>query len=265
MWYNDIMSADIVNWLQVNILGNTQVIRSLIALIILVVAIFFFSEKPMEKNTFRRSLGASLFVFAIFVFLFANITDLADVFTAWATIVLAGIAALSFEESRRLRKQYKAREERDRKERIIRDIVEWAAGIDIIFLGTNAKNISGLPLLDVKNIALRTISSCSSTLAKGSYFGTLASKSFKSTDVREDIDSINVNLDAIIYIKKKELGYPNQEVRFDRNIKLKALCDDEQNNIKLSEKLVEFTIEYGNELVDSINTLFKHAANIISH
>ena len=123
------MSADIANWLQVNIVNNPQVLKSLIALIILIVAIFLFSEKPTEKNLFRsrRVWGALLFVFAIFVFLFANIADLADAFIVWATIVLAGVAVFSFEESRRLRKQYKEREELDRKERLLNEIIEWAS------------------------------------------------------------------------------------------------------------------------------------------
>lgn len=123
------MSTDIANWLLANIVSNPQVLKSLIALIILIVAIFLFSRKPTEKDTFRHGLGASLFVFAIFGFLHANVADLADVFTAWATIVLAGIAALSFEESRRLRKQYKEREERDRKERLLNEIIQWAIDV----------------------------------------------------------------------------------------------------------------------------------------
>lgn len=125
------MSADIANWLQVNIVNNPQVLKSLIALIILIVAYFLFSEKPTEKNPFRRRRvwGAILFVFGMFVFLFAYIADLADVFTVWATLVLVGVAVFSFEESRRLRKQYKEREERDRKERYLEKIVSWAKDI----------------------------------------------------------------------------------------------------------------------------------------
>ena len=141
------MSTDIANWLLVNIVSNPQVFRSLIALIILIVAIFLFSKKPTEKDTFRHGLGASLFVFAIFAFLFANIADLADVFTAWATIVLAGVAVFSFEESRRLRKQYKEREERDRKERKLITIIEWTTDI------AKCETAAPLPPLPIAAIA----------------------------------------------------------------------------------------------------------------
>lgn len=137
------MSADIANWLQVNIVNNPQVLQSLIALIILIVASFLISEKPTEKSPFRsrRVWGALLFVFAIFIFLFANIADLADVFTVWATLVLAGVAIFSFEESRRLREQYKEREERDRKARLLNEIIKWVLDVKISMLQGDAQTI----------------------------------------------------------------------------------------------------------------------------
>ncbi len=122
------MDINISNWLQVNIINNHQIVQSLIAIIILIIASFLFSKKSIEKSLFsnRRIWGAILFVFSIFIFLFANIADLADVFTVWATIVLAGVAVFSFEEGRRLRKQYTEKEQSDRKERRLNEIVEWA-------------------------------------------------------------------------------------------------------------------------------------------
>ena len=123
------MSADIANWLQVNIVNNPQILQSLIALIILIVASFLMSEKPTKKIPSKRILGAALFVFAIFIFLYANIASLANVFTVWATLVLAGVAVFSFEESRRLRKENRQREERERKERLLNEIIKWAENI----------------------------------------------------------------------------------------------------------------------------------------
>jgi len=133
------MGADIANWLQVNIVNNPQVLKSLIAIMIMIVASFLSSEKPTEKIPFRRTrrvLGASLFVFGIFVFLYANIADLADVITVWATLVLAGVAVFSFEESRHLREENRQREQRDRKEHLLNEIIEWAT--DISKCGINA-------------------------------------------------------------------------------------------------------------------------------
>ena len=124
------MSADIANWLQVNILNNPQIFQGILALIIMVIGgILWSPKKPVEKGFFKRSSGALIFVFGIFTFLYAFIANLADVFTVWATLVLAGVAVFSFEENRRLRKQYKEREERDRKETKLNRIIDWATEI----------------------------------------------------------------------------------------------------------------------------------------
>ncbi len=125
------MISDVANWVLINVLTNTRVFTSLLALIIMIVASFLLSKKSTEKSPFRsrRVWGVLLSVFAMFIFLFANIADIADVFTVWATLVLAGAAILSFEESRRLRKQYKEKEEHDRKEGILNEIIEWAIDV----------------------------------------------------------------------------------------------------------------------------------------
>lgn len=152
------MGIDIANWLQVNILNNPQVLESLIALIIMIVAFFLFSKKPTEHNLFRsrRVWGTLLFVFGIFVFLYANIADLADVFTVWATIVLAGVAVFSFEESRRLRKQYKEREGRDRKERLLNDIQNWAES-GIVAIAPASLQIDTNMILNELDLNLRPV------------------------------------------------------------------------------------------------------------
>jgi preprotein translocase subunit YajC len=127
-WYNESMWADIADWIKVNILNNPQVFKSIIALIIMMVGLFLFSKRPTERKLLKnkRVWGTFLFVCGIVLFLQANLTDLADVFTVLATIVLAAVAVFSFEESRRLRKQYAEREERDRKERLLKEISDWA-------------------------------------------------------------------------------------------------------------------------------------------
>jgi len=105
------------------------------------------SEKPRKKISSKRTLGAVLFVFAIFIFLYANIADLADVFTVWATLVLAGVAIFSFEESRRLREENRQKEERDRKERLLNEIIEWATDVAKC---ESLSPISELPILDFR-------------------------------------------------------------------------------------------------------------------
>ncbi len=61
------MISDVADWDLINMLINPRVSMSLLALIILIVAGFLMSEKPIKKYSFKRILGAVLFVFAIFV------------------------------------------------------------------------------------------------------------------------------------------------------------------------------------------------------
>jgi len=158
------MWVDIANWLLVNIVYNLQVSESIIALIIMIVAIFLFSNKPTDNSLFRnrRVWGALLFVFSTFVFLFANIADLADVFTVWATIILAFVAVFSFEESRRLRKQYKEREDRERREKLLNAIQNWAesgiVAITPVSLQTDANMIMSELDLNLRPVAAKMIS-----------------------------------------------------------------------------------------------------------
>lgn len=152
------MWTDIADWLKVNILNDPQVFKSILALIFMIAGLLLFAKRTTERNLLKnkRVWGTMLFICGLVVFLQANITDIADVFTVLATIVLAGVAVFSFEESRRLRKQYREREERDRKERLLREkrrreeelakekrdrderflneIIEW--GVESIKIGT---------------------------------------------------------------------------------------------------------------------------------
>lgn len=130
------MITFVLNFASTNISIITRVVTSLLALIILIVAAFLMSEKATKNNSSTHILGSVLFVFATFVFLYANIQNLADVFTVWATLILAGVAILSFDESRRLREENMQREERERKERLqerllreLDQISEWAQSL----------------------------------------------------------------------------------------------------------------------------------------
>jgi hypothetical protein len=81
---------------------------------------------------------------------------LADVFIVWATIVLAGVAVFSFEESRRLRKQYKEREERDRREKLLDDIQGWAES-GIVAIAPASLQIDENMILNELDLNLRPV------------------------------------------------------------------------------------------------------------
>lgn len=198
------MGTDIANWLQVNIVNNPQILQSLIALIILLVAYFLFFEKPTEKIPFRRVLGAALFVFGIFIFLYANIADLADVFIAWATIVLAGAALLSFAESRSLRKQYREREERDRKERLLDKICDWVLEIHTSSLKQE------MPMVEIQPEKAEIIAEAnvlrrySLPLSRAEYIKAIVDRNFKN-ELAEDIDKLIEIFEGFWFLKNREL------------------------------------------------------------
>jgi hypothetical protein len=165
----------------------------------MIVAYFLFSEKPTEKIPFRRRrvLGALLFVFAIFVFLHANIADLADVFTVWATLVLAGVAVFSFEESRRLREENRQREERERKERLLNEILEWA--IDVLKLNSDLNSFTEDVRLEFITVSRLTIDKLySDTMAfrdKGKSIKIISSVAgykvnYSSSELQNELDKI---------------------------------------------------------------------------
>ncbi len=186
------MLSDVANWILVNVLINPRVFTSLLALIILIVARFLVFEKPTKQIPFKRLLGTVLFVFATFVFLYVNIDDLADVFTVWATLILAGVAVFSFEESRRLREENKQREERDRKERLLNEIIEWAE--DVAKSAISRRTLSREELWKAKL-------SYKFHKAKSKYIEGVVGSSFK--DFYDLVEGIDTKLDRLIEVTTK--------------------------------------------------------------
>ncbi len=245
------MISDVADWVLINVLTNFQVSTSLIALIILIVASFLFSRKPTEKSTFGHGLGASLFVFSLFVFLLANIADLADVFTAWATIVLAGIAALSFEESRRLRKQYKEREERDRKERLLNEIIQWAEDIN---------NASLVPDISpsIKQREINVLMRYGSSFSKAISIETIASESFKKELLGNVQEVINTLLRFMCINQLKVLGAMPTKKGFPETV----IKEIEKEIAEGKKSIDELWYEYAKKLTDSVLNLLIGANKI---
>ena len=245
------MSAEIANWLHVNIVNNPQVLKSLIALIILIVASFLFSEKPTEKNLFRsrRVWGALLFVFAIFLFLHANIADLADVFIVWATIVLAGTAVFSFEESRRLRKQYTEREERDRKERLLDEIIEWASGCMSCAFEINRPSIGEAKSIEryINRLQIELEDKLKFFKTKTGYIKGIATPSLFGQSLSKAVNISIECLDLTINLIEKDKPSPKEE-------------EDEKKQAK--EELDKFIKREGGGLYKCMNKVLEEATKI---
>ena len=114
MWYNGGMTTEQLNFL-------VAVIFALIG-----ASLLWFGIK--RKNRFMKALGTSLLGGAG-VAVFVESAQLREILTAAASVFAIFISALSIDEARRLRKDSLDRENRDRKERLLNEIIEWAISI----------------------------------------------------------------------------------------------------------------------------------------
>jgi len=253
------MGTDIANWLQVNILSNPQVFQSLIALIMLIFAGFLFSEKSTEKSLFRskRVWGSMLFVFAIFVFLLANIPDLGDVFIALATIVLACVAIVSFEESRRLRKQYKEQEERNSQAQVLDEIMNWLEEIYTIPLLTHVPLIGSQE--ELKNLKINTLNKYGGSIAKGLRIRAITSENL-SGDFLTEINAFMGILVQFTFLKGKliEIDLKDSFVG-----ELRKVVEEIETEITKGKKTINVLHnDYTYKLTDSIARLQHKVASL---
>jgi len=91
------------------------------------------------KRSYINAGFAILLLSVIFFFIY--LPEYASLFSAWAAMAVAIAAYTSIEENRRLRRDNKEREERDRKETLVNEIIKWAMEV------ANCSAQVGLPLV----------------------------------------------------------------------------------------------------------------------
>ena len=98
-----------------------QLIIGIISILIMLAGALIIWLKSLNRNDKRtRIFGVAIILFGAFIFLkFFSNADLATVFTAWSTLVLALATFYTID-------QYRNKEKRDRRERILIEINEWA-------------------------------------------------------------------------------------------------------------------------------------------
>ena len=108
-------------------------------LILLIVFILPIMKRINKDRLSNRDLSLFLifFFFSLYTLFLFELITLSDVFTVWATLVLAVIAARTFNENKRLHEETERRElqdreerlkkeQRDRTERLLKEISGWA-------------------------------------------------------------------------------------------------------------------------------------------
>ena len=93
----------------------------LIGLIILAIG-FFRKKRTVEV------VGISLLI-AVLIAFFVESQEVRDILVSFAIVVVAIISAANINESRNIRKESAEKEKRDRKERLLNEIIDWAEDI----------------------------------------------------------------------------------------------------------------------------------------
>jgi hypothetical protein len=113
-------------WLTVHVFSaNEDIINAIVILAIFIVGISIILYGNVTRNRNINTLGFALFLFAVFVII-DKYEGFAVRISAFAALLVAFAAFAAIEENRRLRFERRQQEDRDRKEHLLNEIIEWA-------------------------------------------------------------------------------------------------------------------------------------------
>jgi len=107
-------------------MSNGQLDISIIVVVFAIIGAILLLVGTKQDKRLLRFLGIG-FLIGAGVSLFIKSAELRDILTALSAVIAIFIAAFSFDESRRLRQETNDREKRDKKERLLNEIIEWAS------------------------------------------------------------------------------------------------------------------------------------------
>jgi hypothetical protein len=166
-----------------------------------------------------RSLLAIVLVFIVCI-VFINMLwgnpNLATAFVAFGTLLLVIVTAMTIDNIR-------AQEKRNRKERWLNEIIEWAEDVANSAISRQKKD---------KTQLWKTRSDYKIRKVKGTYIKGIAGSHFK--DLLSFIKNINSKLDQAISDVEKELGKKTTKA-----ISTKSIRESEENLTKAVERLLE--------------------------
>ena len=195
-----------------------------------------------------------------------------DWITLAAVIVALVIGVASIIQTQMLQK-------RERKERLLNEIIEWATEIHTASLKTDLPNIDPFLELYIEEraegnqkilediltrelyrIQVETLFKHSIPYFRAGYIRALASGNFGGHGITTFVDAITDNLAAVMYLVSMKLGIANQREAFGKP----AITIDEE--LKTPTNTVDNLFEkYAKQLSGSVNDLFKDGAKFISN
>ena len=174
-----------------------------------------------RKKRYMYTLGTGFFVGAG-VAVFVESAQIREILTAAAIVFAAFIAALSIDEARRLRKESVDKDNRDRRERLLNEIIEWAR--------ESAESTISRRTLSPEELWKAKLS-YKFHKAKSKYILEIVALSFK--DFSGLVEDINIKLDKLIEVTT-EFGRKSM-------VGGKRLADYEAELTESVEKLFEET------------------------
>lgn len=125
--------------------ANEAIRNAIVILFILAVGITIILYGNVTRNRNLNVLGFAIFLFAVFVVI-DRYEGLAVKISAFAALAVAFAAFAAIDENRRMRLEKREQEEKDRKERMLNEIISWATVVmtNLMILSRFAANQSAL-------------------------------------------------------------------------------------------------------------------------
>lgn len=231
--------------------GQLDISTIIIVVVSAIIGAILFSVGNRKNKRVLRMLGIGFFLGAG-VSLFVKSTELREILTAAAAVFAVLIAAISINESRRLRQDSIERESRDRKDRLFDEVTKWLRELENrIFLKRGTiKSVTEDILkrspeisqetwhhLDELDHTLVEIGSLSEGIKEAKYYQNLASR--LNTELSSLIGVILNNLEQRRQLVAEDAKSPIDYGEIIRKIHEGTLGKEVDKEHKLTEDLIE--------------------------
>ena len=139
MWQKILEALSNFNWI--------PVIAALVIFILLIVGGILLKNGFRNKNNKCSFLGGGLVTVAFLAAIVESIPDFGSALLAFATLILAIFTGFLVIENRALREQDRKKDETDRKERLLNEIMEWT--LDVLSLDSRLFRLTESIRLDI--------------------------------------------------------------------------------------------------------------------
>ncbi|MHB8105203.1 MAG: hypothetical protein ACYDG5_06655, partial [Dehalococcoidales bacterium] len=208
------------------------------------------------KNKAISRAGKSIewLAYAVFmVFVFAGIPTMKEVIVAFASLAAVIIALLSFDQSRRIRQESLDKENRERKERLLNEIIEWAREINNSSLDIDISPDKTKITIDVEVSLKYAI-----PFSNNDYISKIIENSFPELKVK--FLKLRDTFVGFLYLRSLDIGMKNPEDNFKGQKYLEIIENIKKQTNSKENKVKELLHNHSIDLANDTNELLKEAA-----